>query len=189
MVIHLPQAAAPAPAANGHHAQATPWLTKPQLKPAECVPEESVGAYGLLRRYGVTAPRQQRIPARILHDERPGAGREDLGAQATTRRPPRHSRSPLPARRGHPVRRFPRRLLQALAAGGRSRRRRAHPLLRRPLHGRERRHPLPAAPEGDPAQSGSGLLDGRHGQGRRRRRRPGRPWPASASATSSQSPT
>jgi quinolinate synthase len=62
MVLPLPQAAAPAPTANGHHAQATPWLTRPQLKPAECVPEESVGAYGLLRRYGVTAPRQQRIP-------------------------------------------------------------------------------------------------------------------------------
>src|SRR5215212_1647042 len=41
---------------------AAPWLAQPQLKPADCVPEESVGAYKLLRRYGVAAPRQERIP-------------------------------------------------------------------------------------------------------------------------------
>src|SRR3954464_12102390 len=51
----------PAPAPGTEHA-AAPWLTKPQLQPANCVPEESVGAYDLLRRYGVSAPRQQRIP-------------------------------------------------------------------------------------------------------------------------------
>ena len=60
MALQLP--VAPAPVAGTEHT-AAPWLTKPQLKPADCVPEESVGAYELLRRYGVAAPRQERFPA------------------------------------------------------------------------------------------------------------------------------
>ena len=60
MALQLP--IAPASAAGAALATPAPWLVKPQLKPANCVPEESAGAYGLLRRYGVAAPRQQRIP-------------------------------------------------------------------------------------------------------------------------------
>jgi hypothetical protein len=59
MALHLP--VAPAPAAGTDHTAAAPWLAKPQLKPADCVPEESGGAYSLLRRYGVDAPRQERF--------------------------------------------------------------------------------------------------------------------------------
>jgi hypothetical protein len=51
----------PAPAA-GQNDTATPWLANPQLKPGNCVPEESVGAHESLRRYGLAAPRQERIP-------------------------------------------------------------------------------------------------------------------------------
>ncbi len=40
----------------------TPWLVDAQLDPAACVPEEGTGAYGQLRRYGVSALRQERIP-------------------------------------------------------------------------------------------------------------------------------
>jgi len=60
MALQMP--VAPAPAAVTNSTASAPWLAKPQLKPADCVPEESVGAYQLLRRYGVTAPRQERIP-------------------------------------------------------------------------------------------------------------------------------
>ncbi len=60
MALQLPNA--PAPVFKVGQTAAAPWLTTPQLKPADCVPEEAVGAYGLLRRYGVDAPRQERIP-------------------------------------------------------------------------------------------------------------------------------
>ncbi len=43
-------------------ATAASWLINPQLEPASCVPEEEVGAYTLLRRYGVTPLQQERIP-------------------------------------------------------------------------------------------------------------------------------
>ena len=46
---------------------------------------------------------------------------------------------------------------------------RVHRLLRRALHGRERRHPQRAAPARHPAESGRWLLDGRYGQHRRGR--------------------
>ena len=52
-----------------------------------------------------------------------------------------HPRPPLPARRGHRVRRRHRRLVQARPAGRRAPRGGVHRLLRRALHGRERRHP------------------------------------------------
>ena len=38
------------------------WFDQPQLAPAPCVPEATVGAYDLLHRYGVTPLRQERIP-------------------------------------------------------------------------------------------------------------------------------
>ena len=61
-------------------------------------------------------------------------------AKARARPPPRHPRPSLPARRGHQVRRLHRRLAtSSLAAGGEAPGRRVHRLLRRPLHGRERR--------------------------------------------------
>jgi len=40
----------------------TPWLMDPQMETADCIPEEGVGAYDRLRRYGVQPLRQQRIP-------------------------------------------------------------------------------------------------------------------------------
>ena len=57
-------------------------------------------------------------------------------------------------------------LARAAASTGQGR---VHRLLRRPLHGGERRHPPRAAPEGHPARPRRRLLDGRHG-----RRRPTR---------------
>ena len=54
MALQLP--VAPAPPAVTERDTAAPWLTKPQLKPADCVPEESVGAYGLLRFGGYLLP-------------------------------------------------------------------------------------------------------------------------------------
>lgn len=69
---------------------AKPWLTNPQLKPANCVPEESVGAYSLLRRYGVNAPRQERIPREYFkmagpeRDEKIWALKRQLGSDLVT---------------------------------------------------------------------------------------------------------
>ena len=84
MVLQLP--VAPAPAAGTDRNAAAPWLAKPQLKPADCVPEESVGAYDLLRRYGVgRAPAGADSP-RVLQDGRSRAGRQDLGAAAAAGR-------------------------------------------------------------------------------------------------------
>jgi quinolinate synthase len=53
-----------APAGHGVEspARASTWLVQPQLEPAACVPEEGVGAYDLLHRYGVSPLRQERIP-------------------------------------------------------------------------------------------------------------------------------
>ncbi|CAA9567622.1 MAG: Quinolinate synthetase, partial [uncultured Thermomicrobiales bacterium] len=103
-------------------------------------------------------------PACLLQAAGRGARRPDLGAAPSAGRPPRRPRPPLPARRGDPVRRLPGRQLQALPARRRAERGRVHPLLRRPLHGRERRHPLGAGPASDPAEPGGRLLDGRHGE-------------------------
>jgi quinolinate synthase len=38
------------------------WFVEPQLNPASCVPEEGVGAYSTLRRYGAGPMRQAKIP-------------------------------------------------------------------------------------------------------------------------------
>ena len=83
MALQLP--VAPAPAAGTDHT-AAPWLAKPQLKPADCVPEESVGAYDLLRRYGVAAAPAGADSARLLQDGRSRARCPDLGAEAAARR-------------------------------------------------------------------------------------------------------
>ena len=40
----------------------TSWFIEPQLNPASCVPEETVGAYDTLRKYGAAPLRQQKIP-------------------------------------------------------------------------------------------------------------------------------
>ncbi len=58
MVVNV----AEAPAAEVAPASRRPWLLSPQLEPAACVPEEGVGAYDLLRRYGVGPLQQERIP-------------------------------------------------------------------------------------------------------------------------------
>jgi hypothetical protein len=77
MALHLP--VAPAPITGTAQTAAAPWLAKPQLKPADCVPEESVGAYTLLRRYGVDAPRRNGSPASTsrwpVRSGTPGSGR------------------------------------------------------------------------------------------------------------------
>jgi quinolinate synthase len=83
MVVQLPEA----PALAAQAPTPLPWLPKPQLQPASCVPEESVGAYTLLRRYGVSAPRQQRIPRDYFtmsgpeRDEKIWALKRQLGGQ------------------------------------------------------------------------------------------------------------
>ena len=61
--------------------------------------------------------------------------------QGRARHAPGGPRPSLPARRDHPVGRLPRRLLQALAAGRQPAGGGLHRVLRRALHGRERRHP------------------------------------------------
>ena len=87
-------------------------------------------------------------------------------ARGRTRRPPAHSRAPLPARRDHRIRRFHRRQFRALPPGGRPAGRGVRHLLRRALHGRERRHPHPAPRAGSAARPRRGLLHGGHGQPR-----------------------
>ena len=61
MVLDLREIAT-IPTAVPGEAVPTPWLVNPQLPPAPCVPEEEVGGYDLLRRYGVSPLRQERIP-------------------------------------------------------------------------------------------------------------------------------
>src|SRR4051794_18624863 len=39
----------------------TSWFIEPQLNPASCVPEETVGAYPTLRKYGAQPLRQTKI--------------------------------------------------------------------------------------------------------------------------------
>ena len=70
---------------------------------------------------------------------------------------------PLPARRGHPVCRCDRRLLQAVEAGGRDKKP-LRDLLRRAFHGGERGYSGRERPNGDLARPERRLLDGRHGR-------------------------
>ena len=71
----------------------------------------------------------------------PDPGRPGPRGQGGAGRPGVRPRPPLPARRGHPVRRRDRRLVQAGPRGRGPARRGVHRVLRRALHGRERRHP------------------------------------------------
>ena len=71
----------------------------------------------------------------------PGPGRAGPRRQGRARRPGLRPRPPLPARRGHRVRRRHRRLLQAGPGGRRTAGRAVHRLLRCALHGRVGRHP------------------------------------------------
>ena len=87
-------------------------------------------------------------------------------AKQHARRAPGDPRSSLSARRGHQVRRLHRRLVEARARRGEQGQGRVHRVLRRALHGGERRHPLRAASESDSARPRRGLLDGRHGRRR-----------------------
>jgi quinolinate synthase len=63
----------------------TSWFIEPQLNPASCVPEEGVGAYDTLRKYGSSPLRQQKIPREYLRmpaeerDARIWAVRKQLG--------------------------------------------------------------------------------------------------------------
>ena len=93
----------------------------------------------------------------------PRSGGPGPGGQGGARLAGLRARPPLPARRGHPVRRRDRRLLQAGPRGGGPPGGRVHRLLRRALHGRVRRHPDHAVAEGRPARPRRRLLDGRHG--------------------------
>ena len=67
----------------------TPWLVDAQLDPASCVPEEGVGAYDRLRKYGVQPLRQERIPREYFkmpageRDARIWALRRELGDRLT----------------------------------------------------------------------------------------------------------
>ena len=90
----------------------------------------------------------------------------DRGRARRARRSPRDPRAPLSARRGDPLRRLHRRLVEAVARHRAARRRRLHRLLWRALHGRERGPARAAAPASDPAGSGGGLFDGGHGRRR-----------------------
>ena len=110
------------------------------------------------------------LPAAV----RPRPGGAGPRGQGGARRPGVRARPPLPARRGHPVRRRHRRLVQAGARRGGPARRGVHRVLRRALHGRERRHPHLRRAAGRPARPRGRLLDGRHGRDRAGRGRLGR---------------
>jgi quinolinate synthase len=68
---------------------ATQWLVNPQMEPESCVPEEDVGAYDRLRRYGVSPLEQQRIPREYFkmpaeeRDARIWELKRDLGDRLT----------------------------------------------------------------------------------------------------------
>ena len=109
---------------------------------------------------------RQPLPERYLGLSDEEMARRIAAASATLGDAPGHPRPSLPARRGDQVRRLHRRLVQARARDRQAPRRRVHRLLRRALHGRERRRPRRAAPAGDPAGPRRRLLDGRHGRAR-----------------------
>ena len=106
---------------------------------------------------------RQPLPERYLGAVGRGNGRAHPRGQADARPPSRHSRSPLSARRSDQVRRLHRRLVQARQSGQPASRRRIHRLLRRALHGRERRRAERRPSAGDSARPRRRLFDGRHG--------------------------
>ena len=93
------------------------WLIDPQMKRRAACRKKAPGPTSSCAAT-VWAAAAGADSARILQDAGRRAGREDLGAcKRAARQAICHPRTPLPARRSHPVRRFPGRLLQALAAG------------------------------------------------------------------------
>ena len=89
--------------------------------------------------------------------------------QSGARRPAPDPRPPLPARRGHPLGRRRRRLVQARPLRGGQPPGHRHRVLRCALHGRVGRRAHRRPPARDPPRPQRRLLDGRHG-----RHRPGR---------------
>ena len=94
-------------------------------------------------------------------------------------------RPPLPARRGDPLGRPGRRLVQARPLRGGQRPGDRHRVLRRALHGRVGRRAHRRPPAGDPPRPQRRLLDGRHGRTSTRSRRRGTRSPASPRSTAS----
>ena len=142
-------------------------------------------------RRGVHGRRPLAEAPHILHADEPrGARRQDRRSAKSPGTAPGRAGAPLPARRDHQVRRSPGGLLQAVPARRLPGGSRVHNLLRRPLHGRDRRHPERSAPERHTAQPDGRLLDGRHGADRRRHGLLGRPLrPPRRAKPSHRSPT
>ena len=136
------------------------WFIEPQLNPANCVPEETVGAYPTLRKYGASPLRQQKIPREYLkmpaeeRDARIRTLRSELGDRLVIlgHHYQRDEVIQFADFRGDSFK-----LSQQAATAQKAE---YIALLRRPLHGRECRHPLAAEPKGDPAEPGGRLLDG-----------------------------
>ena len=161
------------------HGVVTSTWTEPAQhghRPAAARPGQRPGVRARRRLPG----RPARRPATPTWSRAPRAAKAALGDRVVRPRPP------LPARRGHPVRRRHRRLVQARPRGRGPARRGVHRVLRRALHGRERRHPhrrptqqviLPDLAAGCSMADMAVLAPGRDGLGacssdaRRRRRR------------------
>jgi quinolinate synthase len=84
-VLELVEAPPRSATALDFGAKPSTWFDQPQLPTADCVPEEGTSAYATLRRYGVHALRQERIPRHYFtldateRDERIWALRRQLG--------------------------------------------------------------------------------------------------------------
>ena len=117
-----------------------------------------------------TAPRQPGLPAEYRNASPSRTRPPHPRRQTRPRRKARHPRPLLSARRDRPVRRLRGRLLPASQRRTHPPQRRNHRLLRRPLHGRNRRHALPSRPGRHPPQPRRRLLHGRHGRPRLRHR-------------------
>ena len=123
-----------------------------------------------------------RAPALQVAGERRAGGAHPGGPRATWAAAADPG-PPLSAGRSDRAGRPARRQLRAQPARGREQRVPGHRLLRRPLHGRDGRHPGQPAGEagrarrragaGDPARPGRRLLDGRHGRASTRSKTPG----------------
>ena len=78
------------------------WFIEPQLNPANCVPEETVGAYPTLRKYGASPLRQQKIPREYFkmpaeeRDARIWALRHELGDKLVILGPVSYTHLTLP---------------------------------------------------------------------------------------------
>ena len=107
-----------------------------------------------------------RTARRVPRGLRRRARRPRPRGEGDARRPRRHPRPLLPARRGHRARGLTWRLLPARERRQGAPRGRGDRVLRRALHGRDRRPPLPARAGGHPPQPRRRLLDGRHGRHR-----------------------